>query len=138
MSTAPERVRDRIDDMDWERIVAVLDRDGVAALGAALTPDECSSLVVLYDQPDRFRSTIDMARHRFGQGQYRYFAHPLPDAIVELRAALWPRLLPVARDWAERLHRPAAWPDDFERWIADWPRRGPNPTDTADAPLPHR
>src|SRR4029453_13443049 len=26
-----------------------------------------------------FRPAIDMARHRFGDGRYRYFEHPLPD-----------------------------------------------------------
>ena len=44
--------------------------------------------------------TIDMARHRFGEGQYRYFAPPLPELVAELRAAFWPHLLPIARDWA--------------------------------------
>ena len=46
-----------------------------------------------------------MARHRFGEGQYRYFDVPLPDAVAELRAAFWPHLLPVAREWAERRGR---------------------------------
>jgi hypothetical protein len=59
-----------------------------------------------------------MARHRFGEGQYRYFAHPLPAVVAELRAAFWPHLLPIARSWAARLDRPAPWPDDFEEWIA--------------------
>jgi hypothetical protein len=45
------------------------------------------------------RSTLDLARHRFGEGEYRYFAEPLPEAVVALRAALYPRLLPIARDW---------------------------------------
>jgi len=54
-----------------------------------------------------FRSTIDMARHRFGSGQYRYFRRPLPAPVAQLREALYPRLLPVARDWAERLGQPA-------------------------------
>jgi hypothetical protein len=59
-----------------------------------------------------------MARHRFGQGEYRYFAHPLPDVVAELRAAFWPHLLPVARDWADRLGWPAPWPDDLDDWLA--------------------
>lgn len=67
-------------------------------------------LRALYDQAERFRSTIDMARHRFGQGQYRYFAHPLPAAVAELRGSFWPRLLSIARDWAARLKQPAPGP----------------------------
>ena len=54
--------------------------------------------------------------HRFGQGEYRCFAYPLPPIVDELRA-FWPRLLPIARDWAARHDRPAPWPDDFEAWI---------------------
>jgi uncharacterized protein len=59
-----------------------------------------------------------MARHRYGEGQYRYFAYPLPALVAELRARFWPVLLPVARDWAARLGRPAPWPDDLEDWLA--------------------
>ena len=59
-----------------------------------------------------------MARHRFGQGEYRYFAYPLPRVVAELRASFWPHLLPIAREWAARLARPAPWPDDFDAWIA--------------------
>lgn len=104
--------------VDWDGVAAALDGAGVAALGPLLDPAECADLVAAYDDDRRYRSTIDMARHRFGQGQYRYFAHPLPPLVSELRAALWPRLLPIAREWADRLGRPAPWPDDFEHWLA--------------------
>jgi hypothetical protein len=108
----------RVDELDWSRAVGALHDVGVAATGAILDPGECRDLRAVYDQIERFRSTIDMARHRFGQGQYRYFARPLPPAVDELRASFWPHLLPIARDWAARLERPAPWPDDFEAWIA--------------------
>jgi hypothetical protein len=35
----------------------------------------------LYDRDESFRSTINMGRHRFGQGEYRYFARPFPEVI---------------------------------------------------------
>jgi hypothetical protein len=104
--------------LDWTAVSAELDDLGSALAGAVLTVAECRSLAGLYDDDARFRSTIDMARHRFGQGEYRYFAHPLPDVVTELRAAFWPRLLPIARDWADRLGRPAPWPDDLDDWLA--------------------
>jgi hypothetical protein len=71
-----------------------------------------------------------MARHRFGQGQYRYFAHPLPELVGELRSALWPHLLPIARQWAERRDQPAPWPDRFDHWLErchDAGQRRPTP-----------
>src|ERR671914_2768611 len=63
---------------------------------------EADELSDLFDG-GRFRSTIDMARHRFGDGRYRYFDHPLPDAIAELRTAFYRHLAPIANDWARLL-----------------------------------
>jgi len=103
--------------LDWARIASELDADGVARAGTILDPDGCAAVAELYDDDDRFRSTIDMARHRFGEGQYRYFGHPLPAVVSELRAACWPHLLPIAREWADRTGQPAPWPDDFEAWL---------------------
>ena len=34
-----------------------------------------------------------------------------------MRHALYPRLLPVARDWHTRLGRPAEWPDTLDEWL---------------------
>lgn len=103
--------------VDWAAARAELDELGGAALGPLLDPATCAAVAALDDEPAGFRSTVDMARHRFGQGRYRYFAHPLPDVVTELRVALWPRLLPIAREWAERLGQPAPWPDDLGEWL---------------------
>ena len=65
-----------------------------------------------------------MARHRFGSGQYRYFTHDLPGPVRELREALYPRLLVIARDWAGRLSRPAPWPDTLGEWVEMCHRAG--------------
>ena len=120
MTATPDArpLRDRVDRLDWSAVAAELDDLGCAPAGRVLDADECRALADLYDEPALFRSTVDMARHRFGQGRYRYFARPLPDAIAQLRAAFWPHLLPVARDWAERLGRPAPWPDRLDDWLA--------------------
>ncbi|HET6953695.1 MAG TPA: 2OG-Fe(II) oxygenase [Acidimicrobiales bacterium] len=108
----------RVDRLDWAATVAGLDDLGSAIAGPVLTPAECRHIAGLYDAPDRFRSTVDMARHRFGEGEYRYFARPLPELVAARRAAFWPHLLPVARDWAGRLGSPAPWPDDLDDWLA--------------------
>ena len=44
-----------------------------------------------------------MARHRFGDGRYRYFDHPLPDPIAALRESFYGRLAPIANDWSSLL-----------------------------------
>ena len=71
-------IEQRVDDLDWDAVFAGLDDVGIAPLGPILDDDECGELGALYDDGSLFRSTIDMARHRFGQGEYRYFAYPLP------------------------------------------------------------
>jgi hypothetical protein len=58
-----------------------------------------------------------MSRHRFGEGEYRYFAQPFPQAVAGLRRALYPRLLPIARDWWAGLGRDAPWPDSLDKWL---------------------
>jgi len=82
-----------------------------------LSPPECRTLTDLYGEDGRFRSTIDMARHRFGQGEYRYFDRPLPELVAHLRAAFWPHLVVIAREWAGRLGRLAPWPDGLDEWL---------------------
>jgi len=109
---------DRVAATDWEALGAELDAHGSALTGPLLTPAECRRIAGLYEEEQLFRSTVDMARHRFGSGQYRYFGHDLPEPVAALRAAFYPRLLPVARAWAVRLRRPAPWPDRLDDWIA--------------------
>ena len=104
-------------DTDWATVAADLDAYGHALTGPVLTAAECREISALYDEPDRFRTTVDMARHRFGAGQYRYFTHDLPGPVRELRAAFYPRLLPIARDWAAKLGKAAPWPDDLDEWL---------------------
>ncbi|HEY7146552.1 MAG TPA: 2OG-Fe(II) oxygenase [Streptosporangiaceae bacterium] len=108
----------KIAGQDWAELAAELDSLGCAQTTPLLSPAECGRLAAWYDDTSRFRSTIDMERYRFGSGQYRYFRYPLPDPVARLRAAFWPHLLPIARDWAKRLGRPAPWPDDFSDWLA--------------------
>ena len=108
----------KVGALDWPRIAATMDDLGCAVAGPVLGADECRRLAAMYDEDARFRSTIDMARHRFGEGQYRYFAEPLPPVVRELRAAFWPHLLEIAREWAARQGRPAPWPDAFDDWLA--------------------
>ena len=92
----------RIDALDWTALGASLDERGFAVTEPVLADAECRDLAALFDG-DGFRSTIDMARHRFGDGRYRYFDHPLPAPIADARAAFYRHLAPVANDWAQKL-----------------------------------
>ena len=96
-------IADRIDALDWDALEARLDTVGHAVTDPVLDAGECADLAALFDDGDRFRSTIDMARHRFGDGRYRYFDHPLPDPVQQLRTGFYPHLAPIANAWGERL-----------------------------------
>lgn len=122
-------ISEAVDGLDWERIGVGLDDAGVVSAGPVLTPEQCAELVAGFDDDTRFRSTVDMARHRFGAGVYRYFGYPLPAPVEALRQALWPHLLPVAREWVERRNQPAPWDDTLDDWLARCHRAGqPRPT----------
>lgn len=101
-ATAATRICDRVDSLDWEALRERLDDHGHAVTAPLLEADECRDLSDLFEG-GRFRSTIDMARHRFGDGRYRYFDHPLPEAIADLRTSFYRHLAPVANHWSTLL-----------------------------------
>lgn len=103
--------------MDWESAEDEIGRYGSSPLGQLLTASEAAGLVGLYDDAEHFRSTVEMARHRFGEGQYRYFRAPLPGLVEGPKQALYPRLLPIARDWHHKLGRPTPWPETLDEWL---------------------
>ena len=106
------------DSLDWAALGDALDHDGFAVTDPLLDAGECADLAALFDD-GRFRSTIDMARHRFGDGRYRYFDHPLPDPIATLRSSFYGHLAPVANRWSERLGGSAdAFPPEHEQLLA--------------------
>lgn len=109
--------RDRVEDTDWDTIRAGLDAYGCALTGPLLAADEAAEITSLYTCDSRFRSTVDMGRYRFGEGEYRYFAEPFPEAVVGLKQALYPRLLPIARDWWTKLGRETPWPASLDEWL---------------------
>lgn len=89
--------------LDWPAISAQLDASGFAMTQALLSPDRCAEVVGMFDEQERFRSTVVMARHAFGEGSYRYFADPLPPLVQTLRTSMYPPLAQIANRWADQL-----------------------------------
>jgi hypothetical protein len=94
-----ESVAERIGRLPWDRLADSLNQRGYATTSAILSPAECAQLSALYDQRECFRSRIEMARFRFGIGEYKYFANPLPPLVSAMRESVYPRLAPVANHW---------------------------------------
>jgi len=113
----PGSLGERVDALPWEDLRGQLDARGFAETAPLLGAEECAALADLFES-GRFRSTIDMARYRFGEGRYRYFDHPLPEAVAALRTALYRHLAPVANVWAARLGRGDGFPLDHGALLA--------------------
>jgi hypothetical protein len=111
-------IRDRLAAFDWEAITAALDGEGWAVIPGLLNPRECGALAALYSEGGRFRTVVDMARLRLGVGEYRYFAHPLPALVSELRMQAYPRLAPLADRWMVRLRQPPSHPPTLAGFLA--------------------
>jgi hypothetical protein len=93
-----------------------LRKQGFASFGKLLTKDECEAIRALYDHPEHFRNRIDMARHRFGKGEYQYFRYPLPPVVAKLREELYPKLVDSGRLWMEELGLEASFPDTIDKF----------------------
>lgn len=96
-------VAERIDTLDWKGAEESLSQRGYAVTAPLLSTAECASLVALYADERRFRSQIIMERYRFGIGDYKYFANPLPELVTSMRTSAYPHLAKVANQWAETL-----------------------------------
>jgi hypothetical protein len=109
----------RVASGDWQSITQEMNDLGGALLPSLLTTDEAAEIRALYDDDGEvFRTTVNMGRHRFGEGEYRYFNAPYPEPIERLKQALYPRLLPIARDWWTKLGREPIWPETLDEWLA--------------------
>ena len=94
-------IQQRIAAVDWNEAEQSLWARGYAITPALLTPEERAAIAALYKDDTRFRSQIVMERFRFGVGDYKYFAYPLPEIVADLRTSAYPFLANIANAWAE-------------------------------------
>jgi uncharacterized protein len=112
-------IDDRVAALDWPAIEARLDDAGHAVSGPLLSPAECDAIAALYAGEEGFRSRVVMARHGYGQGEYRYFAYPLPGPVAALRRAFYPRLADVANRWRGMLGDEGRFPGTLDAFLAE-------------------
>jgi hypothetical protein len=110
-------IKSPIAALDWDQLTTDIDRQGWATTGPLLTDAECRALAESYDDDGLFRSRVIMARHGFGQGEYRYFSYPLPPLVAELRSALYERLAPLANRWRKALGMADLFPETHEEYL---------------------
>ena len=119
-----DTIAQRVAAIDWHAIGAELDAQGAAPIERLLTADECRELAALYPRDELFRSTVTMARHGFGRGEYRYFDAPLPPLVAQLRASLYARLAPIANRWHAAMRMEADFPNDHAAFVERCHRDG--------------
>lgn len=109
---------------DGEAIAAGLDRDGYAVVPGLLTRHGCDALAAAYDTENLYRNRVVMARHGFGEGEYRYYSYPLPEQVAALRGEFYPLLRPIANRWHASLDIATRYPAGIESWLARCERAG--------------
>jgi uncharacterized protein len=122
-SSGQRPVAKRVAHLPWPELHDALDRTGFALTAPQLTRAECRDLAALYRTGD-FRSTIDMGRHRFGQGEYKYFDYPLPGIVSDLRAAFYAPLAEAANRWSKWLDDKVQYPPTLESFLKRCHREG--------------
>ena len=117
-------IADRIAALPWSNLAAQLDDSGFTQTGPLLTAAECKALAALYAHDDGFRSRVVMARHGYGQGEYRYFSYPLNDTVAALRSAFYPHLASTANRWRTALGDAGRFPWTLDAYLIDCHQAG--------------
>ncbi|MCG5250878.1 2OG-Fe(II) oxygenase [Brevibacillus agri] len=113
-----EPLTKRIALLPWEQLQHSLDEQGFAVLPPVLQPEECQELIATYREDRFFRATINMARYRFGSGEYRYYQAPLPPIVEQLREGFYPELAKTANRWNTLLGQQPAYPPSLSAFLA--------------------
>jgi hypothetical protein len=107
----------RIDSLDWPTIRKDLSDNGFALTSPVLSAAECSSLIEIFSADSIYRKVVDMARHGFGRGVYKYFSYPLPTVVQELRESTYPHLVETANEWSSALRTSQTYPATLKGYL---------------------
>lgn len=116
--------------INWQRITKDLNSTGFSCVENLLTATDCSNLIAVYEEEERFRNRIVMQRHGYGQGEYRYFSYPLPDQVSALRQEFYRPLSTIANEWSQKLKSNMRYPqnlEDYTRLCHDAGQQRPTP-----------
>jgi uncharacterized protein len=117
VTTTTPSIQGRIAALDWAAMTRDLDNFGCTIVKSVLTREECRSLAAMYERDDIFRSTIILARHGFGRGEYKYWSYPLPEIVAGLRTALYSPLAGVANRWNQSMKIDVRYPETHQEYL---------------------
>lgn len=104
--------------LDWRQLEDELNQYGCAVVPRLLNPAQCAALAAQYGDASHFRSRVVMQRHGFGQGEYQYWAYPLPDLVADLRAQLYGPLATIANRWQASMGLETRFPSSHADFLA--------------------
>jgi uncharacterized protein len=81
-------IHQKIADVDWEMVTGQMNEKEYALVSTFLPDQYSDEITSNYNNPELYRKTIIMERHRFGLGEYKYFKYPLPGLIQTIRTAI--------------------------------------------------
>lgn len=110
-------IKTRVKKLNWDSIHNELDEQGFAKLPAILTKKECEFFIGLYTEEESYRTTINMTRYRFGNGEYKYFTYPLPETLQSLRESFYPELAKAANRWLGYLNKAEQFPQHLQDFL---------------------
>lgn len=125
-----QNIKTRVESLNWDSIQYELDEQGFAKLPVILTKEECEFFIKLYCEEEPYRTTINMTRYRFGNGEYKYFSYPLPEIIQSLRESFYVELAKTANRWLGYLKKTEQFPDhlqDFLNTCEEYEQSRPTP-----------
>jgi hypothetical protein len=117
VSTKTPSIPDRIAALDWDAMTTDMDKYGATIVKSVLNPEECGTLASMYERDDIFRSTVVMARHGFGRGEYKYWSYPLPKIVNDLRTSLYSPLAAVANRWNMSMKIDVNYPETHAEYL---------------------
>jgi hypothetical protein len=109
-----EDLAERLVALNWHHLGQCLTREGYALIGQLIDPAVCAWLRCLFDHDELFAKTVVMNEATFGQGVYRYFQAPVPDAIDGVRRAVYPHAARIANEWQRLLDDARRYPDVWD------------------------
>lgn len=126
----PELADDPFARFGASQLEQPLDQSGYVMLPGLLSKHTCMAVAGLYDHDAHFRNRVVMARHGFGQGEYKYLSYPLPAPIQQLREHGYARLVDTANRWNSLLGDATRFPPDHASFLTrchDAGQRRPTP-----------
>jgi len=108
-----------IEELDWDRIDADLDKEGYALLPKLLDAAQAKALAALASEPGAQGQWLSLERLELGQGDVWRLPQPLPDPIAAWRVAFYKRLAPIANRWADIMGTDFRYPATLEDFLRE-------------------